>query len=322
VGDDRDVAELLAGLGDVDRALLSEQPGAEDRHRWCSPQWQELPGRLGDTSQRRRRPSRQAAIGGLDISSRQQLGDELAEDDGLAVGDEIGLAGPAAFRRQDQPLDDVVYVGRVGDVAAAADPRKFALFDRLDKLREQGRVAPAPDEPRAQDDRLEAVAARRAYRLLGLRLGRRVGRPRVGPQRGALVDVDEGLAGHQRRLGAAVDEAAHARVGAGRESVAGPLDVAALEVLPRPPLAEVRGQVKCHLGAGRSRRQRVAVPEIAADRLRLQLGNTLGGCLGTSQRPHRPSFSSQALDQPAADEPRSTRHECCSLHRLMYSLSM
>jgi hypothetical protein len=70
--------------------------------------------------------------------------------------------------------------------------------------------------------------------LLGFGLGRRVGGPGVRPQWRGLIHLDERIAGHQCRLGAAVDEALHADIGAGGEGVPRALDVAALEVLPRP----------------------------------------------------------------------------------------
>ena len=161
MADDRLVAELGARLGDVDRALLGQQPGAEGGHRRLARQGEELPGRLADAGHRRGGPGGQAAIGRLDALGAQQLGDELAEDDRLAVGDEVGLARAALLGGQDQALDDVVDVGGVGDVAAAADPGEAARFDRRDHLRQQRRVALAPDEARAQGDGLEALARRR-----------------------------------------------------------------------------------------------------------------------------------------------------------------
>ena len=251
-------------------------------------QAEQLPGRLGQARQRRRGPGGEAAVRGLDALGAQHRGDELAEDDRLAVGDEVGLAGRAPLGRQQQALDDVVDVGRVGDVAAAADPGPFARLDRLHHLRQQRRVALAPDEAGPHDDGLEALAARVADRLLGLRLGRRVGRRRVGSQRRRLVDPDQRLAGHQRRLGAAVDEAPHPRLGAGGEHVARALDVAALEVLPRRPTRR----------AWAARWKAVSQPAAAAaseprSPISPRTGSApsaatrCGGLLGARQRPHR-----------------------------------
>jgi len=102
-GDDRRVAELLAGLRDVDRALLGQQPGSEGRHRRRARQWQDLPGGLRQARERCRGPGGQAAVRRLDALRRQQRGDELAEDDRLAVGDEVGLAGRARSAASSRP---------------------------------------------------------------------------------------------------------------------------------------------------------------------------------------------------------------------------
>lgn len=64
---------------------------------------------------------------------RKQLGDELAEDDRLSVGDEVGRTGLAPLRRQNQPLDRVIDVGGRGQVTAAADPGETPGLDRRDQ---------------------------------------------------------------------------------------------------------------------------------------------------------------------------------------------
>jgi hypothetical protein len=180
----------------------------------------------------------------------------LAEDDRLAVGDEVGLARATFSGGQDQALDDVVDVGGVGDVATATHPGKAARFHRLDHLRQQRGVALAPDEAGAQGDGLEAVARGLSHRLLGFGLRRRIWRSRVRSQRRGLIHPDQRLTGHQRCLGAAVDEAPYACLFAGRQHVSRADHVAALEVLPWSPLTEVGGEVKGHvgaIGAGRKR---------------------------------------------------------------------
>jgi hypothetical protein len=48
-----------------------------------------------------------------------------------------------------------------------------------------------------------------------------------------------------------VDEAPHAGLGAGGEHVARALDVAALEVLPRPEVGDMGGEVKGDVAARR-----------------------------------------------------------------------
>ena len=180
----------------------------------------------------------------------EQLRDELAEDDRLAVGDEVDAAGAPALGAQHQALDDVVDVRRRGAVAPAADPGEAPLLDRLHEARQDRRVARAPHQPRPHDDRLEAVAVRVAHRLLGLRLRRGVESRRVGPQRSVLV----------RRSRAARPPAARPRCRRAR-SAARPRPAmprarcACRSTLPRSnssrraPLAEVRGGVEGDVGA-------------------------------------------------------------------------
>ena len=164
LGDDRLVAELALRLRDVDRALLSENPGAEGRHRWRALQRQQLPGRLRDGRHRPRRPGGKAAVRRLDALGPHHRGHELTEDDGLVVGDEVGLARATLPSRQQHPLDHVVDMGGVGDVAAAADPGPAAVLDGGHHGRKQGRIALAPDEPGPDGDGLESVAVRAPHR--------------------------------------------------------------------------------------------------------------------------------------------------------------
>ena len=125
-----------------------------------------------------------------------------------------------------------------------------------------------------------------------------VERLRVGPQRRGLVDVHERLAGDQRRLGADVDEAAHAGLAAGRAARSRvPVDVAALELLPRAPLAEVGGE------RGRRRSQprgagahRGGVVEVAAHRLGAERA-----------RPSRPTRRERASARTRQPSPTSRR---------------
>ena len=108
---------------------------------------------------------RNAPSGGLNPLGREQLGDERAEHDRFAVGDEVGVAGSAAGGAEHQPLDGVVYVRGRGSVSAAADPRKAAGAHELDDRRQQGRVTVAPDEPRANHDGLKPVPVRIEHQL-------------------------------------------------------------------------------------------------------------------------------------------------------------
>ena len=207
--DHRLVAELAAGLRDIDGALLGHHPAGEAADRRRSGERQGTPGGLGDRRNRSGERARKASIGRHHPFGGEHLGDELAQDDRVAVGDEVGLPRRAPLGPQHETLDDVADVGDRGQVPTASDPGEASLLDHLPHHGHQGRIALPPDEARADHHRLEAVAVGVPHRLLGPRLGRRVGGLRVGPQRRGLVDVDQRLAGHQRRLGSAVDEAPH-----------------------------------------------------------------------------------------------------------------
>ena len=179
----------------------------------------------------------------------------------------------------------------------------------VDHLRQQRRVALAPDEARAHDHGLEALAAGVAHRQLGLRLGRRVGGRESG-RSGAVSST--WTSGSPAISAASVPQWTKRRTPASAqaaERVAGALDVAALEVLPRPPLAEVGGEVEGDVAAGGAGGERGAVAEVAAHRLGAERRDPRGGGVGAGQRPHRPSFGDQPLDQPAADEPGAAGDE-------------
>ena len=207
----------------------------------------------------------------------QHRGDELAEDDRLVVGDEVGLARPALLGGQHHSLDHVVDVGGVGDVAAAADPGPAAFLDRRDHLREQGRVALAPDETGPDRDGLESARDWRAE-------------PRARPapwspgrapasRVGAAPSSSTWTSGSPAISAASVPQWTKRRTPAAAAALNAfsvPLDVAALEVLPRTPLAEVGGEVEGDIGARGARLERLPVGEVAAHRLGAAIGHRAG----------------------------------------------
>ncbi len=82
-----------------------------------------------------------------------------------------------------------------------------------------------------------------------MRLGSRVRGGGVGPERQRLVTLHDRLAGEDRRLGPAVDEAADAGRAGRLERVARAIDVDPLEVLAGAPLLDMRRQVERGLAA-------------------------------------------------------------------------
>ena len=188
------VAELLARPRDVDRGLQRGEPVGQARERRPAGQRQHAPGRP------RRRPPGAAAtgrgmlrFGGVDALGGEQARDELAEDDRLAVGDEVDAARACrASRARTRPSTTLsTWVVEVR-WPPAADPREAPGADGRDERGQDRRVARAPDEPRPHDDRLEAAPFGLEHGLLGARLRRGVQRGRVEPQRRALVDSTSG----------------------------------------------------------------------------------------------------------------------------------
>ena len=109
-------------------------------------------------------------------------------------------------------------------------------------------VSPAPQTKRgrtttvSRPEPLASITAASACALVA-----EYGRGRVERERRALVDGDERLAVHQRRLGADVDEALDARGAAGGDHGLGAVHVDAPELLPGPEVAEPRGRVEGHV---------------------------------------------------------------------------
>jgi hypothetical protein len=192
---------------------------------------------------------------------------------------------------------------------AAGDPGEAAAAHELDHARQERRVAGAPDEARAHDDRLQALALGGDHGLLGARLGRAVERLRAGLQRRGLVDLHERAPGEQDGLGADVDEASHAGLGAGAQDVLRPLHVAALELLARARVAEHRGGVEGELAALGAGAQRGRVGQLPGRRLGAERAHALSRGIGTRERAHVVPLASQPLDQATADEARPTGYE-------------
>ena len=235
----------------------------------------------------------------FDALRLEQRGDEVPEHDPVAVGDEVGLPRTPVSRAGEQALDDVVDVGGVRELPPAADPRELALLDHRGDRRQQRRVAASPDEPRAQDDGSEPARGGGMHGALGERLGRAVQSLRIGAQRRRLVDHVKRPACDQRRLGAAVDEAADAGLAAGGERVLGPGDVVADEVLAPAPGPEVGCEVECRRAVAGAGSDRGAVGEVATNRLGAA---GLDGCsrfVGASQGPHpAPLAVSRSISRP------------------------
>ena len=162
----------------------------EAGHRRLRPQGENLPGGLRDPRQRRRGPGREGAVGRLDSLGLEHRRDELAEHHRVAVGDEVGLAGRPFSAASSSP-STTLSTWVVSVRCRLRRSRRLPGLHRPHHLRQERRVALAPDESGAQDEGSNPGASR-ADRVLGAGLGRRVGRLRVRSQRRRLVDVTSG----------------------------------------------------------------------------------------------------------------------------------
>ena len=255
-------------------------------------------------------PERDRLVRGAHALGGDHRADEVLEHDRVAVGDEVDAARGRLGRAQPQPLDGVVDVGDGGQVGAAADPAELARVDELDQDRQQRGIALAPHEARSDDHGLEAVVVGGAHGQLGPGLGGRVQRRRVGSQRRVLVDVDQRLPGHQRRLGAHVHDPTRAGVAGGREHVLGAVDVDALELLGLAPVLGLGRGVEDGLDPVGALAQGRQIVEVAGHRLGPAVAHGRGRALRARQRAHVPALGAQPLDQAAADEARSPGDEC------------
>ena len=142
--DHRLVAELGPRLRNINRALLCHHPRGEAAERRCAGKRQGFPGRFGDRGHRSGEGAGQASIGRHYPLRGEHLGDEIAQDDRVAVGDEVDLPRRAALRPQHEALDDVVDVGDRGQVAPPTDPGEATLLDHLHASPVPGSCRPRP----------------------------------------------------------------------------------------------------------------------------------------------------------------------------------
>ena len=187
-------------------------------------------------------------------------------------------------------------------MSSTADPGPTPFLGGRAHAGQDRRVADAPHQPRTQDYGLEAITVGGEHRHLRLRLGGAVVRWRVRLQRRALVDPDQRLAVHERRLGADVDESPHACAADSGQRVAGAAHVAALELRARAPLPQVRSGVEGDVGAPGALGHRLYVVEVAPHRLGSSVADGLGSTVGPGEGAYGPALGEQPLDQCPADE--------------------
>lgn len=199
------VSELGYGLARPQGALLPEEPSSGNGDL--------AGGGLG------------VQVGDRDIDAIDlELGfQELAQDDAVPVGDEVGLTWSAALPPEHEPLGSVLDerdVGRVGLRRSSELPRLRRSYQAFDE-----EAVGTPDEPRADRHRGEVRGIRIEHDLLGHGLHRAVSGFRVGPQRRGLVDVHERGTGEERGFAPAVDEPWNLRVAGRIDGCLGPRTV-------------------------------------------------------------------------------------------------
>jgi hypothetical protein len=200
----------------------------------------------------------------------QQRGDELAEDDGLAVGDEVGFTAAAFERRQQQSFDEVVDVNDVHELLAATDPPQSTRPRPFGYRRQKFVVAGAPDIPRPDDHSRKSVVVGIPHRQLGHRLRCGIRHSRVRPQRCGFVDRAQRPAGSNRRYCATVDKPLDTSGSRCGHDILGAGDVVAHEIVPATPVAGIGSQM---IGG-------IAIPCAGDDRI--HVGEIPTDCLGSA----------------------------------------
>ena len=253
---------------------------------------------------------RHRARGQRHVLRSQQALHDLAKGPRRAVREEVGLARLALLSGLVEPLAAVLHMAGRGQIPAAANPLERAVPGALDQLRQQRRVAAAPDEARPHDDGVLTGRDGLAHALLGGALGACVNAERRLWQRPRLIDLHQRCAVDQHGLGADVDEAAHARLPGRLQHLHGAVDGGGPRLfLGAPVLGEGRG-VKDDVAAAHAFGHRGAAREVALD---------AGGARGLDSRqrrcrppqgPHRHAALHQIGNEVAPHKARTARDEC------------
>ena len=262
-------AEIAAGSGDGIPVVLGKFGGDEAGHgRFAGKERQDTPDGFKNGAGGAGRGQRNAAFNSGTAQAKEEGVDPCPEDDGCAVGDEVGAAtggmGGVGEGVEGEQVGGggVADVGEVDVIRAVADDAQ--AVGAGEDARDEVRIASAPDEVRTQGGDAEAGGVVGGEdSLLGEGLGVRVGA-------GEFLAVGEGFVGAGVALaveddagGAGVNEAGDGVAAAGGEDVLGAEDVGAEVGIPRAPDAGFGGDVKHGVAAGDGAVNSGGVGEIA-----------------------------------------------------------
>ena len=253
-GDLRIVAEATAGGGEVEPVVFREFGGDEAGHGRFAAERKYPPNGFADGADRRRRGEGNAAGDGRFAEGGEELIDPIPEDDGLAIGDEVGAAGCGGVVQggfgEEVGVDGVLDVDHVDLVGARADDAEATGAGAGEDARNQVRIADTPDQVWTKGDRAKVGPVGGEDFAFGDGFGERIrggaGRGEregfVGAGEVATVVDDAGRGG--------VDEVAHAGGAGGDEEGAGAEDVGAKVVVVAAPHADAGGDVENGFDAG------------------------------------------------------------------------
>ncbi|MBI2205500.1 MAG: hypothetical protein HYU41_16760 [Candidatus Rokubacteria bacterium] len=225
-----------------------------------------------DGAERARHGVGQAPRDRRQAEPREELVQKVPEDHGLALTDEVALAGDGRtglepVGRKQVRVSRVLDVRDVHLVPAVADDDDLAGACALHDARNQVVVAGAPDEVRPERRGQEVAAVRGDDGALGHGLRRRVARAvvlRIGQR---LVGVFQVAPGEDDAGRARVHEPLNAARAAGVDDVARADDVRAVEGLPRTPEERQRRHVEHAVDADAGAVDGVPVLDIGLDHL-------------------------------------------------------
>lgn len=236
--------------------VLGEFGGDKAGHgRLAGKEWQDTPEGFKESAGGMGGGQRKAAGYRGAAKAMQEGVDPFPEDDGRAVGDEIGAASGGmggvgeGVESEQVGGGGVADVGEVNAVGAVADDAQ--AMGAGEDARDEVGVAGAPDEVGTQGGDAEAgrvVGGK--YGLLGESLGVRVVAGKFLAVREGFVGAGVTLAVEDDAGGAGVNEAGNAVTVAGGEDVLGAEDVGAEVIMPWAPDAGLGGDVKHGVAAG------------------------------------------------------------------------
>lgn len=191
-GDLRDVAEIAAGGFEGEPVVLGEFGGDETGHGRLAFEGKDAPGGFADGAEGGGGAERNAARDGRFAERREESVDPIPEDDGFAVGDEVGAAGGGAVQGgfgEEVGVGGVLDVDHVDAVVAVSDDAEATGAGAGEDTRDEMRIADAPDEVGTEGDGAQGGGVGGEDFALGEGFGERIRTRAGGGERKGFVGV-------------------------------------------------------------------------------------------------------------------------------------